>query len=278
MSDLWCLQLKPNDSATFTPLRTLKLTNATLGVDIAGESERTVVLLKQDPLPSGEDSSECAQAVPIFSLTAAKDEHRCLDILLTRGRKYTFHAEGPNDIHLFGYFLSAISLPDAVGRVAPHTSVNASTIASSASATTTSSATSVTSLKRKGSQSSVAESQVEKKKKTGYLIKDVHSGSESNKQAVRNSLVSVDLKATWKSSDDNIHTLFEESNVKLTLDGAKERGWKSSITGMRSGGQRLIKVPAHLATGSVESSINREFTVEVHLRRILVYHFMRQSF
>ncbi|KAJ7065119.1 hypothetical protein B0H15DRAFT_807718 [Mycena belliarum] len=198
MSDLWSLQIKGNTSAIFAPLKTLKLSNATLGSDVVGEDGRTVVLLTHDSVAS-EDGCELAQSVPIFSLTPIKNEHRCLDIILIKDQNYTFKAQGPN-------------------------SDDVSSTGSSASATTISSVDSIVSLKRKGSTISARDSQIEKRAKASYLFKDVRPGPESNQQAVRGSVVTVDVKATWKSLDSKKRILFKEDKVKLLLDGSKERG------------------------------------------------------
>ncbi|KAJ7069078.1 hypothetical protein B0H15DRAFT_968865 [Mycena belliarum] len=88
------LQIKGNASAIFAPLKTLKLSNATLGSDVVGEDGRTVVLLTHDSVAS-EDGCELAQSIPIFSLTPIKNEHTCLDIILTKGQRYSFKAQGP---------------------------------------------------------------------------------------------------------------------------------------------------------------------------------------
>ncbi|KAJ7073343.1 hypothetical protein B0H15DRAFT_957252 [Mycena belliarum] len=267
MSDLWSLQIKGNTSAIFAPLKTLKLSNATLGSDVVGEDGRTVVLLTHDSVAS-EDGCELAQSVPIFSLTPIKNEHRCLDIILIKDQNYTFKAQGPNDVHLFGYSLAAISLPYAMSHLTLNSSDDVSSTGSSASATTISSVDSIVSLKRKGSTISARDSQIEKRAKASYLFKDVRPGPESNQQAVRGSVVTVDVKATWKSLDSKKRILFKEDKVKLLLDGSKERGWKSSIAGMRTGGERHIKVPTDLATGDIETRIDSDFTVEVFLHRV----------
>ncbi|KAJ7073363.1 hypothetical protein B0H15DRAFT_957274 [Mycena belliarum] len=200
------LQIKGNASAIFAPLKTLKLSNATLGSDVVGEDGRTVVLLTHD-LVASEDGCELAQSIPIFSLTPIKNEHTCLDIILTKGQRYSFKAQGPNDVHLFGYSLSVVSLPDA-GAHLPLNNLDAV----SSTTTTLSFMDSIVASKIKGSRSSVPDSQIEKRAMARYLFKDVQPGLVSNKQAISGSMVTVDFKASQGSGKKH-RVLFEEQKV-----------------------------------------------------------------
>ncbi|KAJ6482332.1 hypothetical protein C8R47DRAFT_1218003 [Mycena vitilis] len=193
------LQLKANARAVVTPKKTVKVTNATLGSDISKEPQRTLVLFAWDS-PS---SSDEFKYIPVFSLTTAKDEHKCLDLILVEGHEYTFLTQGPDDIHILGYLLdgtSPVHTTSTTALVAPPASITTNTSASTAS--------------------------------PGYMVKELSIGQGA--KATYKSTVIVDLVATHKGSANSAEELFVENNSELTLDGASEpRGWKSSIVGMK---------------------------------------------
>ncbi|KAJ6455526.1 hypothetical protein C8R47DRAFT_1250891 [Mycena vitilis] len=237
MSGIWYLQLKANARAVVTPKKTVKVTNATLGSDISKEPQRTLVLFACDS-PSGSDEFKF---IPVFSLTTAKDEHKCLDIILAEGHEYTFLAQGPDDIHILGYLLDGTS--------PVHTTSTTALVAPASITTNTSASTASVSVS------------------PGYMVKEVNVGQGA--KATYKSTVVVDLVATHKVPANSTEELFAENSAELTLDGASEpRGWKSSIIGMKVGGQRLIKVPSQRATGEIERSIKTDFMVDVILRRV----------
>ncbi|KAJ6452520.1 hypothetical protein C8R47DRAFT_1083722 [Mycena vitilis] len=246
------LTIRSNDAATLNVPEPLKLTNISLSCDSVDKSGRTVVFLAQDPLFNGAPTSgsESIQSVPIVSLTEQlQDEHKLVDIVLAPGWTYTFRTEG-----------SGTSVTNSVRADA------------TAGVFTQNSASSSGALKRKALDSFETRTE-DKKLKTEYLVKDKKRGPSSNQQAIHGSVVIVDLRAT--SVSDKTTTLFKETKVLLTLDGATDpRGcnrWKAGITGMRVKGRRLIKVPTEFATG-IEKIIGQDFIVDVTLVGIVDDH------
>ncbi|KAJ7138744.1 hypothetical protein C8R43DRAFT_955221 [Mycena crocata] len=291
LSSFRSLQLKPNEPATFIPLRTLKFSNATLTSNFEDAIGKTVVFLTQHPAASGTSETQRTsfEAVPIFCLTASKNEHMSLDIVLAKDTKHTVLAKGPNAVHLLGYFLGTLIYPFLLPQSHMHLSADVSTLSpgnettavitaltpthhsdlpSASSISSASSASSSKSLKRQRSDS-LQISGVKKKSKSesqrsGYMYKDEATtpANKSGKVVAHGDTVVVDFKATWSPQGSSVpQVLYREENKTLTLDGSSEQGWKESIAGMKVHGMRSIKVPAHLASGKVETKINQKFIV-----------------
>ncbi|KAJ7138766.1 hypothetical protein C8R43DRAFT_955240 [Mycena crocata] len=259
MADLWSIQLKPNEPATFIPLRTLKFSNATLGLNLEDANGRTVVLLTQHPISTSKlEMTSSFEAAPICCLTASKDEHMHLDVVLAKSTKYTFVAVGPNSVHLLGYFLAPVFTPT------PHTA-----LPSASSISSVSSASSSKSLKRQGSDGLISGANNKKPraefKRPGYMYKDEKPGNKNGKVVAHGDTVTVDVKATWNPQGSSApQVLYQEEDRTLTLDGSSERGWKESIAGMKLHGVRIIKVPSNLATGEVETKINQTYIIVIY--------------
>ncbi|KAJ2743629.1 peptidylprolyl isomerase fpr3 [Coemansia sp. BCRC 34301] len=90
----WGLKIVPGKTYTQTVDAAFRVSNASLGIEIAEES-RTSVMLTVDQ-----------KSFILCSLTPGKVEQQLLDISLTEGEEITFETHGKNEVHLTGNFIA----------------------------------------------------------------------------------------------------------------------------------------------------------------------------
>ncbi|KAJ7243117.1 hypothetical protein B0H12DRAFT_1074096 [Mycena haematopus] len=270
MTELWTTIVKGQSMATFKPPRLLKLTNATLGID--NSDGRTMALLEFPRQNSIVSSFVCA-------LTAGKDDHKLLDIVLDKDVEYRLHVKGPNDIHFLGYFLPEdihpgvppfkFAAPELRAAESNGDLSSAPVNLSTKSTATNTTSASVVQKKRKLAPDHDAkdlDAKPKKQRKTpDFMWKDSILGPKGGFEAVQDSTICVNLKFLLEDENKKLGVFLEEKEVQMKLDGSsKERAWKQCIIGMREHGTRWIRVPSALTSGP-EGEINKDITVEVTL-------------
>ncbi|KAJ7505038.1 hypothetical protein B0H11DRAFT_1905112 [Mycena galericulata] len=301
MSTLWTITLHPNQEIELKVERPLKISNASLGVNVSdGDAgARTIISLVDGSALPSETSPPVYTA--ICSLTAMKD-HVSLDIVLNKGTCIKFKADGPNDAYLIGYYLAPIEActvsepavsvasvsatqskkrkpveannssanPNNESVSAP--AVSASSIrkqkpveaAASSGHTSSGNIASAVSRSAKRKRTSAGDQTVDQR--PSKQLREPFQSKEMKiglgDEVEHGCKVTVDIKAFGNGNE----TLFRHDGLKLALDGSQDMNvWKCCIPGMRVGGRRLIKVPSHWARGQTEVAIKSSFTVRVTL-------------
>ncbi|KAJ7505048.1 hypothetical protein B0H11DRAFT_2221237 [Mycena galericulata] len=304
MSTLWTITLHPNQEIELKVERPLKISNASLGVNVSdGDAgARTVISLRvvDDAALPSEASPPVYTA--ICSLTGVKD-HVSLDIVLSKGTCIKLKADGPNDAYLIGYYLSpieactvsqpAVSVASVSAfKIKKHKPVEATTssgdtssgsVASSTvsasgkqrpvkapTSNTNSSSTGITETRAVAVNAHIAEvtRHAPKVKAAGNApkVKSFQTKDiEVGKGNEARDCSEVEVNVKATYGDDH-RDLFHTEALPLILDDKQDMyAWKRCVIGMRADGRRLIKVPAHWARGDAEKAIKSDFTVDVTL-------------
>ncbi|KAJ7462507.1 hypothetical protein FB451DRAFT_1180800 [Mycena latifolia] len=204
------LRIKSNRSATFAPKRPLKLTRIT--PEASETSGRTVVLIGFDNQQLNETVHV---SVPLCSLITGQDDHKPLDIVLNADHEYTLQARGPK-IRFSSFAsmfvshspaLADISAPTAqmVG-VSQHGNMGSQNLSDTGD---------------RGPASSTGSSD------HGWYLDLLPLGTGAT--ASQNSAVLVNLEATYRDAENNVHLLFRKKQFKIELAGTKESTGKRII-------------------------------------------------
>ncbi|KAJ7260032.1 hypothetical protein B0H12DRAFT_1069923 [Mycena haematopus] len=257
MTELWTTIVKGQSMATFKPPRLLKLTNATLGID--NSDGRTMALLEFPRQNSIVSSFVCA-------LTAGKDDHKLLDIVLDKDVEYRLQAKGPNVsgwhlISLPTYFLAEDIHPGATFKfTAPELRApesNGDLFSAPANLSTRSTATNATTTSvvlEDGHPDTVdAQAKRGRQHKAVYKIKEGYPGPQEAPEAMQDSTVVANLKFMYTDENQTFRLLFEEKanySLNRTIDPSLEEMYYFNET----------RVPASLATGR-EAEIKNDIDI-----------------
>ncbi|CAE6386605.1 unnamed protein product [Rhizoctonia solani] len=109
---IWSQDLEPNKRNLYTVENDIRISGASLGVDIADINDRTVVevVIKIPDDYEFEDEEDPGQRPPMHkfvlcALTPGRTEQQPLDLVLPEGEEIEFVVKGKNRVHLYGNYI-----------------------------------------------------------------------------------------------------------------------------------------------------------------------------